>query len=739
MRGRITYVVALAAAVALLVPTSAAGSASMDASTRNHASDKRSHPLGDKQATLRKKAVEAALNGKAAGAVYEVAPGEFVELSLEGTDQVWTVLGEFSDYPHNSIPEPDRTVDNSTIWVSDFSRSYFEGILFAEGASANSMREYFLEQSSGRYTVTGDVTEWVTVPGVAASYDDGDPGRGSAANVWQFLEDSVDGWYVTQVSAGMTDAEINAYLATFDVWDRYDYDGDSNFNEPDGYIDHFQSLHSGEGNEAGGGELGDAAIWSHSWYARYMDIGSTGPAANPAGGIQIGSSGYWIGDYTIQPENGGVGVFAHEFTHDLGIPDLYDTNAGENSCAFWTLMDSGSWLSDNAYDLGSAPDHLGAWEKLQRGWLNYEMAAAGATDTYTLGPAEYNSTAAQALLVQLPLKPVSTTIGTPYAGTYFYYSGAGNNVDNWMYKSVTIPASRPALSARVYYAIETDYDYAFLMVSTDAGATWTPLKTNLSEGADVNYGITGFTRRWTALKADLSAYAGQTVLIGFRYLTDGGVSENGFMVDAIAITGQATDGAETDTGWTFDDFKRSTGVESALYENYYLAEYRQYWGYDEVLWTSPYYFGYLKGKDSAVNLVDHFPYQDGLLVWYCDDSQLDNNTSVHPGSGFALPVDAHPTPLVRADKRLWRNRIQTYDATFGLEATDAFTLHVNGKASYLSSLPAMAIFSDANSYWSASNPTGSVKVPDTGTVITVLDTATATDGGSYMEVSVTAP
>ena len=59
-----------------------------------------------------------------------------------------------------------------------------------------------------------------------------------------------------QIAAGKTAAQINDYLAQFDVWDRYDMDGDGNFNEPDGYIDHFQSVHAGEGEETGGGAQG---------------------------------------------------------------------------------------------------------------------------------------------------------------------------------------------------------------------------------------------------------------------------------------------------------------------------------------------------------------------------------------------------------------------------------------------------------------------------------------------------
>ena len=113
-------------------------------------------------------------------------------------------------------------------------------------------------------------------------------------------------------------------LASFDVWDRYDYDGDGNFNEPDGYIDHFQSVHAGEGEETGGGAQGTDAIWSHRSYANAGFPAPQGPdvdgATVPFGGLPIACSSKWIGDYTIEPENGGVGVFSHEFGHDLGLP-----------------------------------------------------------------------------------------------------------------------------------------------------------------------------------------------------------------------------------------------------------------------------------------------------------------------------------------------------------------------------------------------------------------------------------
>ena len=54
-------------------------------------------------------------------------------------------------------------------------------------------------------------------------------------------------------------------LSQFDQFDQYDVNGDGNQNQPDGLIDHLMIIHAGVGQEAGGGKLGDDAIWSHRW------------------------------------------------------------------------------------------------------------------------------------------------------------------------------------------------------------------------------------------------------------------------------------------------------------------------------------------------------------------------------------------------------------------------------------------------------------------------------------------
>lgn len=699
--------------------------------------DNRPDPLTTQQQELKAEALEAKLNGKAHGRTHQVARGQFVELEREGEGALWTVLGEFADLAHNTMPEPDRSVDNTTIWVPDFSRDYYMDLLFDESPGANSMRNFYIEQSSNRYTVHGDVTDWIPVSGPAASYDDDFNSPLGGNQVWYFLDETIDGWYAQQVAAGLSNADINAYLSQFDVWDRYDYDGDGNFDEPDGYIDTFQSVHAGVGNESCSPTCDDWAIWSHSWYAFSNRSGpdGQGPAFNLDGGVRIGDSDYWVGKYTIQPENGGVGVFAHEYGHDLGLPDLYDTSGGENGTGFWTLMSSGSWVDTGEDTIGNAPSHMGAWEKFQLGWLNYEVAFAGQKSEHKLGPMETNTKQAQGLFVVLPDKPVNINIGTPRYGSHYYYSGSGDNLDNFMYKAFSLPAGA-TLSARVRYNIETDWDYAYLVYSSDGGATWTPIETNRSTTTDPNgqnfgFGITGraTSNTWYDLTANLPQ---GDVLLGFRYWTDSNTGGFGFMVDEINITGQPTDGAEADAGWTFDGFRITTGQEVQYFANYYVAEYRAYWGYDKNLQFGPYNFGFLNNPLLG-DWVEHLPYQDGLLINYWDTSQTNNNTRTHPGAGLILPIDAHPTAMIRADGGVWRNRMQTYDATFTLAPTDPLTLHYLSQPSSHPSLPGVSIFDDRNSYYDPLNPWGSVIVPNTGTQIRIQSISAQ---GNFMQVQV---
>jgi len=725
----------LVAALLLTVVVSAAGAAPAFKGEPDFAGqpDFRLDPLTEQQLKMKEQALTAKLNGKVADdvTVKEVAKGQFVELAREGEDPVWTVIGEFGDFPHNNIAAPDRTVDNTTYWVPDFSRDHYMDLLFAEGKDVISMRQWYIEQSSNRYAVYGDVTDWALAPDDACTYDDDNYDRGYPG-VWQFMQDSVDDWYASELAAGKTPAEINDYLSGFDVWDRYDWDGDGNFDEPDGYIDHMQFVHAGEGNEAGGGALGDCAIWSHSWFAFYNLIGVAGPSPEYlVGGIQIGDSAYWLNKYVINPENGGVGVFAHEYGHDLGLPDLYDYT-GENSTGFWTMMSSGSWLSQNPDYIGTEPGHFGVWEKFQLGWLNYEVAFAGAKSEHKLGPAETNTKQAQGLFVVLPPKAVTEEIAAPYSGEYFYYSGAGNNLDNMMYKAFTLGAGS-TLTAKANVQIELDWDYAYLVISTDGGATWESVETNLSTTDDPNgqnfgFGITGNSGGWVDLTADLSAYTGD-VLLGFRYWTDVAVVEPGFMVDDIQVTGYPLDDAESDAGWTFDGFRLTTGTESGYYNNYYVAEFRQYRGFDASLATA---YNFVGG-----NWAERFPYQDGLLVSYWDTSFDNNNVGANCAAGrcggLLLPVDAHPELMYCADGGIWRNRVQTFDATFGLEPTDEVTLHCRGQASTHPSQPAVPVFDDLNSYYNPANPMGSVIVPATGTQIRVKSVSAQ---GTFMQVQV---
>ncbi|MER7827772.1 immune inhibitor A domain-containing protein [Streptomyces sp. NPDC096097] len=720
-------------------------------------------PFSDQQAKQRAAALDQVLTGKkgveqrGASKVVKLDDKKYVELGREKTDKIFTILVEFGDQVdnttmydpdgpgpkpeapkyggtpgplHNTIAQPDRAKDNSTAWRKDFSRQYFQDLYFATGQGKESLKTYYEKTSSGRYSVEGEVADWVKVPYNEGRYGSNYCGQTNCSNVWDTVKDGVTAWSEAQKKAGKTDAQIKAQLAQYDQWDRYDFDNDGNFNEPDGYIDHFQIVHAGEDESAGGGVQGTTALWAHRWYAYGTAAGKTGPDNNKAGGTQIGNTGIWVGDYTMQPENGGLGVFAHEYGHDLGLPDLYDTTGGgDNSVGFWSLMSAGSWLGKGKDSIGDTPGDMTAWDKLQLGWLNYDTAKAATKSTHKLGVSAFNTKDKQALVVELPKKQVKTEVVKPAEGSTQWWSNMGDDLKNTLTRSVDLTGKKSAaLSLKGWWDIEADYDYLYTEVSTDGGATWTALAgtadgTALPADASGSPSLTGVSGAWKSLNFPLDAYAGKKVDLRFRYQTDGGAGGKGFAADAISLTADGsalfTDGAENgDNGWTGKGFSRIGADFSKEYAQRYIAENRRYVSSDATLKVGPYNFGFGNTKP---DWVEHYPYQDGLLIWQWDTSQKDNNTSVHPGQGLILPIDANAKPMKWADGTLLRNKIQPYDATFSAYSTDAFTLHKNGEELFLKPKPANLVFDDhKGKYYYDENPTGSVKVTDTNTKIKIL-------------------
>ncbi len=517
---------------------------------------------------------------KNGSSVVEVSKGQYVEVQAKREESIFTMLVDFGKKVddraggdpgplNNKIAKPDRkadggsTDDNSTYWTPNFNVQHYRDLMFGDGES---FKDFYLHQSNGKFLAKGGVSDWVTVPYNEARY--GSNSIPENDGYWNFIKDSGNAWYQAQVDAGMSAKEIAKSLKQYDQWDRYDYDKDGNFNEPDGYIDHFQDIHAGEGEEAGGGKQGTDAIWSHRWYAFQNLRGQAGPKGNKNGGTEIGKSGIWIGDYTTEPENGGLGVFSHEFGHDLGLPDLYDTAGGDNGTGFWTLMSAGSWMNRGGNSIGTTPDYMDPWSKLFLGWLDYRVVMYGQDQQIKIGSAAGGTGRPQAVIVTLPDK-----------------SGK---------------------------------------------------------------------------------------------------------------------------------------------QNYYIAENRTYSGYDETLKTGPYVFGW---ADTRPKWVQRFPYQNGLLVWYVDQTYSDNNTISHPGHGLDLPVDARPAAITFPDGTLLGNRRQPFDATFGQESTDPVTFYRLGVPVKVPAQKAAPVFDDSkpNRYWSEDNPWSSVQVAGSGTRIEVAKTSALGD------------
>jgi immune inhibitor A len=740
-----------------LVPTGETGSNALDAKRRAGRLAAVSKVLNGQRAaerrgssTVARMGTKRAASGRA-GDAGVARVDDYVELSREATDRIFVVLAEFGDerhpsFPdqdtdprwagpvrfdgpsHNQIPRPDRTKDNWSSWRPDYSRDFYQQLYFGTGPGVESVKTFYEQQSSGRYSVEGTVTDWVRVRYNQARYgrSNGFPcAFDTCSNQRLLVPEALNAWVASQQAQGRTDAQVRQDLQSFDVWDRYDHDGDGDFNEPDGYLDHFQVVKAGASQSDLDKVYGEDAIWAHRGYSSPATIGSDGPPGNKLGGSQIGTTGLWVGDYTMQGESSSPGTFVHEYAHDLGLPDLYDfKDPGTSPVAWWSLMSQTRLSAAGDEGIGTRMPEFGAWDKLQLGWLDYEVVKAGQDRTIELGPHEYNSAKAQGVVVVLPRKKVVTPLARPVEGARAWWSGKGDRLTSTLTRQVTLPADSATLTFQAWWDIEdcgtTACDYAF--VEVDNGAGFTAIAGSITKAAEAN-GIDGTSNGWVPATFDLSAFAGRTIGLRLRYVTDGNTVGRGFLADDIRITaGDVTvlaDGAESGTnGWTASGF--TTVGESATeeFDNYYVASNRTWLSYDRYLRTGPYNFGF--GPEHP-DLVERFPYQEGLLVSYWDTSQSDNSVSLHPGEGLILPIDSRPELVYRLDGRPWPTWIQGYDAPFSLRKADSFALHYRaGKTSYIRGQNGVAQFDDSRPYYREDPAAGihyGVKVPRNGVKI----------------------
>jgi hypothetical protein len=143
-----------------------------------------------------------------------------------------------------------------------------------------------------------------------------------------------------------------------------------------------------------------------------------------------------------------------------------------------------------------------------------------------------------------------------------FYSGSANNIVHYVQTAAAYHVSvTDTLRFRTYYSIETDWDYAYVEVSTD-GLTFTPIPGNITTAANPyghnrGHGITGLSGSWTTAYFELTAYAGQDLYFRFSYYTDGITFYDGFYIDDIFPIGSyATKHlftGLTDTSRTFND------------------------------------------------------------------------------------------------------------------------------------------------------------------------------------------
>lgn len=207
----------------------------------------------------------------------------------------------------------------------------------------------------------------------------------------------------------------------------------------------------------------------------------------------------------------------------------------------------------------------------------------------------------------------TTTGVAAHSGSYQLWGGRGDLVFNSATTAAPVTlGSNATLSFWTWYEIEALWDFGFVQISTDGGATWTSLAnddTTYDHDPDAHPdvianlpGFTGSSSGWVQEIFDLSAYDGQTALFRFLYVTDWATVETGFYVDDIVV---ADDG-----GTLFeDDLEGGSG-------NWALAGWQYTTGLAHNDWQLTFINPmYVRGRFDSYEIVDSAIIEDGGYQW----------------------------------------------------------------------------------------------------------------------------
>lgn len=260
---------------------------------------------------------------------------------FKGSKKALVILAAFSD---KSFSKGDDAIVK-----------FYDEVLNQEGYSQNgaagSVHDYFKDMSRGEFDLTFDIVGPVKVSKSATYYGGPSPIMGGVDHIGEFITEAI--------KKADEKCDID--------WKKYDWDDD-------GEVEQVFVLYAGYG-QATGGPTG--TIWPNAWT---LDEALQNSDGN--GGFSI--DGVFINQYACSNElyldSGtvpmGLGVFCHEFSHCMGLPDMYDTNYGSTpTMGDWDLLAGGSY--NGPHGIGWCPAGWTSYERAYAGWLELTELKAG--------------------------------------------------------------------------------------------------------------------------------------------------------------------------------------------------------------------------------------------------------------------------------------------------------------------------------------------------------------------------